>query len=435
MHARHENVMKAKLNLIRAFCLTGVISIASAKVFDVRDYGAKGDGATLDTGAIQQALDDCGKAGGTVRFPKGTYVSKPLTIHTKTTVHLDEGAKLMASTNHADFMKEPGDWLKAKSGSDFIHFISGKDLEDVTLTGKGVIDGNGAIWWEEAEKARQKVSGYTLPRPNLVVITRGKNIRMTGITLQNSPKFHYVPTECEDVLIDGVTILAPEGAANTDAIDPSNCRNVKITRCVIDVGDDNVAIKSGKKIAGREFGCENIEISDCTIRRGHGISIGSETIGGVRNVTVRNCTFEETDNGLRIKSRRERGGRVENILFENCQMTNCRPALSIAAYYQQSTHAKFPQDDKAQPVTDTTPFFRNITIRNITGSSAREAGLIVGLPEAPVENVIIENVTLTAKEGLTIANAKGIRVKNVKIIPETGQPFLLSNAEVEGLEK
>lgn len=411
-------------------------SALQAAEFNVRNLGAKGDGITPDTVAIQKALDAAGKAGGgTVRFPKGTYLSKPITVRTKTTVLLDEGATLLASTNHADFMKEPGDWLKAKSGGDFIPFISGKDLEDVTFTGKGVIDGNGAVWWEEAEKARQKVSGYTLPRPNLVVLNRGRNIRLTGITLQNAPKFHYVPTECENVLIDGVTFLAPEGAANTDAIDPSNCRNVKITRCVIDVGDDNVAIKSGKKVEGREFGCENIEITDCIIRHGHGISIGSETIGGVRNVTVRNCTFENTDNGLRIKSRRERGGRVENILYENCTLTNCRPTLSIAAYYQQTTHAKFPKDDKAQPVTDTTPFFRNITIRNITGSSLSEAGLIVGLPEALIENVLLENVTFTAKEGLTIANAKGVKLRNVKIIPAKGEPFLLHNAEVDGLEK
>ena len=422
--------MKTKLNLIWALCLA-VVNVASAEVFDVREYGAKGDGVTLDTAPIQKAFEECGKEGGTVRFPAGTYVSKPLTIYTKTTVQLDEGAKLMASTNHADFMKEPGDWLKAKSGSDFIHFISGKDLEDVSFTGKGIIDGNGSVWWEEAEKARIKVAGYTLPRPNLVVLTRGKNIKMTGITLQNSPKFHYVPTECEDVLIDGVTFLAPEGAANTDAIDPSNCRNVKITRCVIDVGDDNVAIKSGKKVPGREFGCENIEITDCIIRHGHGISIGSETVGGVRNVTVRNCTFENTDNGVRIKSRRERGGRVENILYENCTMTNCRPVLSIAAYYQQSTHARFPADDKAQPVNETTPFFRNITIRNITGNSTHDAGIIAGLPEAPVENVTIENVTIRAVEGLTIANAKGIKLKNVKVIPEKGEPYLLFNAEVE----
>ena len=262
------------------------------------------------------------------------------------------------------------------------------------------------------------------------MLNRGKNIRMAGITLRNSPKFHYVPTDCEDVLIEDVTILAPERAANTDAIDPSNCRNVKILRCLIDVGDDNVAIKSGKKVEGREFGCENIEIADCTIRHGHGISIGSETVGGVRNVTVRNCTFEDTDNGIRIKSRRDKGGVVENITFADLTMTNVHPAISIAAYYQQSTHAKYPKDDKAQPLTETTPIFRNITIRNVTGNSTKEAGLIVGLPESLVENIVLENIHLTAKEGLTIANAKGVQLLNVQVTAAQGEAIITDNAQV-----
>lgn len=427
--------MIKSISLALAIGLYTSVCFGQSKVFDVREMGAKGDGKTVDTAAVQKALDACGKAGGgTVRFTKGTYWLTPIKVRTKTTVQIDEGATLQATTNHTDFMKEAGDWTKAKSGA-FIPLITGSDLEDVTITGKGTIDGNGGVWWEAAEEARRKVSGYTLPRPNLIVFSRGKNIKMMGITVQNSPKFHYVPTDCDGVLIDGVTFLAPEGAANTDAIDPSNCRNVKITRCTIDVGDDNVAIKSGKKVEGREFGCENIEITDCTIRHGHGISIGSETVGGVRNVTVRNCTFENTDNGLRIKSRRERGGVVENILYENCTLTNCRPALSIAAYYQQKTHAQFPENDKAQPVTDTTPKFRNITIRNISGSATHDAGLIVGLPESPIENLVMENVTLTAKDGLMIANAKGVKLKNVKIIPQKGEPIRTFNAEVEGLEK
>ena len=220
-----------------------------SKVFDVRQFGAKGDGKTLDTAAIQKALDECGTAaGGTVKFSPGIYLSQPITIRTKTTVLLDAGATLLASTNQSDFMKMPGDWLKAKSGGDFIPLISGKNLTDVTLTGKGTIDGNGAVWWEEAEKARQKVSGYTLPRPNLIVLNRCKNVRLENLTVQNSPKFHFVPTECEGVVISNVTILAPEHAANTDAIDPSSCKNVLITKCRIDVGDDNIAIKSGKKV-------------------------------------------------------------------------------------------------------------------------------------------------------------------------------------------
>ena len=140
-----------------------------------------------------------------------------------------------------------------------------KDGEDVTLTGKGTIEGNGSVWWEAAEEARKKVSGFTLPRPNLIVPTRIKNLRISGITIQNSPKFHLVPTECEDVWIEGIKILAPERAANTDAIDPSICRNVTVTNCLKDVGDDNIAIKSGKKVEGREFACENITITDCVI--------------------------------------------------------------------------------------------------------------------------------------------------------------------------
>jgi polygalacturonase len=412
----------------------GKTAESAGKIFAVRSFGAKGDGTTLDTKAIQKALDECGKAGGgTVSFSAGTYVSQPLTLRTKTTLQLDEGATLLASTNQADFMKVPGDWLKASSSSDFIALLSGKDLEEITVTGKGAIDGSGSVWWEEAEKARGRISGFTLPRPNLFTLQRCKNVRVTGIILRNAAKFHFVPTECEDVWIEGVTVLAPERAANTDGIDPSNCRNVVITKCLIDVGDDNVAIKSGKKVEGREFGCENIVVTNCVFKHGHGMSIGSETIGGVRNLIVRDCTFDGTDNGLRIKSRRERGGKVENILYENCTLTNVHPAISIAAYYQQSTRDKFPKDDKAQPITETTPFFRNITIRNITGSSTGPAGLIVGLPEAPVENLVIENVTIHGKEGLTIANAKGVRLKNVKVTAKYGEPVIVHNAEVEGL--
>ena len=404
------------------------------KIFDVRELGAKGDGAAYDTEAIQKALDECGQAGGgTVKFPPGIYLSKPLTLRSKTTVLLEAGATLLASPQQSDFLKDGGDWLKAKSGGEFIPFIGGKDLTDAAIAGPGTIDGNGAVWWEEAEKARQKVSGFTLPRPNLIVLNRCKNFRMTGIRLINSPKFHFVPTDCEDVTVDGVTILAPERAANTDGIDPSNCRNVKITRCLIDTGDDNIAIKSGKKVEGREFGCENIEVTDCVFKHGHGLSIGSEEIGGVRNVTVKHCTFENTDNGLRIKSRRERGGIVENITYTDITMSNVHPAISIMAYYQNGTHSKYPRNDPAQPVNETTPIFRNIRITNLTATSTTDAGLIVGLPESLVENVVLENVNITAKEGLIFANAKGIQLKNVQITVAQGKPVIQDNAQIEGL--
>ncbi len=433
--------MKTNTSILLALCLSLTACVsqtppassnAKPTEFDVRKLGAKGDGQTLDTEAIQKALDECGKAGGgTVKLPAGVYFSRPLTIRTRTTLLIEEGATLLASTNQSDFLKIPGDWLKATNNGNFVPFISGKDLEDVTIAGKGIIDGSGAVWWEEAEKARQRQSGFTLPRPNLIVLTRVKNLVVRDVTIQNSPKFHLVPTECDDVLITNVTFLAPEGAANTDAIDPSVCRRVTITKCLIDVGDDNVAIKSGKKIAGREFACEDLTVTDCVFKHGHGMSIGSETVGGVRNVLVKNCTFENTDNGIRIKSDRTRGGTVENLVCENITMKDVRGAITITVYYP-----KIPTTDTAQPVTDKTPKYKNITIRNLTATSSRAAGVIVGLPESLVENVVLENVTITAEQtGLEIRNAKGVQLKNVKVTAKQGGPIIVTDAEVSGLEK
>jgi polygalacturonase len=421
-----------RLGLV-AFALTasGLVAAAeSGKVFNVRELGAKGDGGTLDTAVLQTALDDCGKAGGgTVLLPPGKYLSQPLTIRTKTTLTISKGATLIASTNQNDFLKVPGDWLQAKSGGDFVPFLSGKDLEDVTIAGQGTIEGSGAVWWEEAEKARQKKSGFTLPRPNLIVLTRVKNLVVRDVTIQNSPKFHLVPTECDDVLITNVTFLAPERAANTDAIDPSVSRRVTITKCLIDVGDDNVAVKSGKRLDGREFACEDLTITDCTFKHGHGMSIGSETVGGVKNVLVKNCTFEETDNGIRIKSDRTRGGTVENFVCEDITMKDVRGAITITSYYP-----KIPATDTAQPVTDKTPKYKNITIRNLKATSSKGAGVIVGLPESYIENVLLENVTIDAAQaGLEIRNARGVQLKNVKITAKNGEPIVVQDAEVSGL--
>jgi len=415
-----------------ALALAGVVMAGSltaalaVPVFDVREFGAKGDGRTLDTATLQKALDECGRAGGgIVQLPPGDYYSQPLTIRTRTTLMIQAGATLRASTNYADYLSTPGDWRKMSS-RDFVPFLSGKDLEDVTLGGAGTIEGSGAVWWAEAELARQRQSGYTLPRPNLIVLTRVKNLVVRDLTLQNAPKFHLVPTECDDVLITNVTILAPERAPNTDAIDPSISRRVTITKCVIDVGDDNVAIKSGRRLDGREFACEDLTITDCTFKHGHGMSIGSETVGGVRNVLVRNCTFENTVNGIRIKSDRTRGGTVENFVCEDITMKNVRGAITITSYYP-----KIPATDAAQPVTATTPAYRNITIRNLTANSTRDAGVMVGLPESPLENVRLENVTITAERaGLEIRHARGVTLHNVSITPRQGEPLIIKDAQV-----
>jgi polygalacturonase len=426
------------LSLGAAVCLLGASSLtASAKVYDVRKSGAKGDGKTLDTEAIQKALNDCGKAGGgTVQLSAGTYLSKPLTLHNKTTLQLDAGAKLLATDDPAAFSKDG-----LATGTSFMPFLGGKNLDGVAIVGPGIIDGAGARWWVPAEEARKKTPGYTLPRPNLIVFTGCKNVRLENLTLQNSPKFHLVPTDCDGVIISNVTILAPSGSANTDAIDPSASQNVLITKCTIDVGDDNIAIKAGKKMPGREFATENITITDCTFRHGHGMSIGSETVGGVRNVTVRNCTFEGTENGIRIKSQRGRGGVVENIRFDGITMKNVDPAITFTCYYMGTSkgdpvQAAAPAKDDASAGGDKIPVYRNIHVNNLKATCQDSAGLIMGLPESQISDVVLENVQISAATtGLKIKNAKGIRLKNVQVTVTKGPPFIVENAQVEGLEK
>jgi polygalacturonase len=428
LHRRTQRKMKSVAAVILfmwlAICCSNALAeVAQGRVFNVRDHGATGDGKSLDTAAIQKALDACGDAGGgTVLLPAGTYLSRPLVIRTKTKLLIESGATLRATDDPADYKQAADDPKK------FTPFLSGEDLEDVTIAGKGVIDGSGARWWVDAEAARQKKPGYTRPRPNLIVLTRVTNLVVRDITLQNSPKFHLVPTECDGVTVSGITILAPERSPNTDGIDPSMCRRVTITGCTIDCGDDNIAIKASKKVKGREFACEDILVTDCTFKHGHGMSIGSETVGGVRNVRVKNCTFENTDNGIRIKSDRGRGGRVENVLYEDIKMTNARGAILFSCYYP-----KVPLTDETKPVTDTTPHYSGIVVRNLSGTSTQGAGIIAGLPESPIEGVTLENVSIeAAKTGLEIRNARHVKLKDTKIEPKSGEPYVVLNSEVDG---
>jgi polygalacturonase len=406
----------------------------AAKVFDVRQFGAAGDGKALDTDAIQKALDECGKSGGTLRFGPGTYLSKPVFIHSRTTLELEAGAVLQATDETNDFIDPNG------SGASFLALINGKNSSDVTITGPGTIDGAGARWWVPAEAARRKTPGYTSPRPRLIMLTRCNNLRVQDVTLQNSPSFHLVPVECDNVVVSNVTIKAPANSPNTDAIDPSLCRDMLITACHIDVGDDNIAIKSGKKLPGREFACENITVTDCVFLHGHGMSIGSETIGGVSNLLVRNCTFENTENGIRIKSQRGKGGVVEDLRFENITMKNVDPAITFTCYYMNNSagdpvQAAAPKDGALPAANLKIPVYRNIHIKNLTATCKRSAGTINGLPDSLISDVVLENVQITATTtGLQVRNAKGIQLKNVQITTASGPALVEENAQVEGAE-
>lgn len=398
----------------------------SVRTFDVREFGAKGDGKTLDTSAIQQALDACDQAGGgIVRLTSGTYLSQPIYLRDKTTLQLDPGAKLQATD-------EPAHFTDPKKPASRVAFVNGKGLSQVTITGGGTIDGAGERWWapiRAAKKAKQPIVEEPR-RPRLIVLSDCRNVLVQDVTIQNSPTFHLVPSECEDVLITNVTFHTPADAPNTDAMDPSACKNVRIIGCTIDVGDDNIAIKSGRKVAGREAAVENVWVERCTFLEGHGMSIGSETAGGVKNLTVTNCTFNGTTSGIRIKSARGKGGLVENLVYTDITMTNVDFPISLTSYYP-----KVPKEDAAQPMAADSPVYRNIVIRNVTAHSPRTAGMIVGLPEAPIENVTLENVRVTAPTGMNFRNAKGIKLVNSQVtLTKAGEPFILeSQAEVTGL--
>jgi polygalacturonase len=399
---------------------------------NVRDLGAKGDGVSLDTDPIQKALNRCGElGGGTVRLPSGVYLSKPLTLGTQTTLLLETGARLQATD-------EPGDFSGTTSGS-FVPFISGRGLTNVAIIGPGVIDGAGAKWWVPAEAARRKTPGYTFPRPNLIVLTSCRNVRVQDVTLQNSPKFHFVPAECEDVLVTNVTITAPPGSPNTDAIDPSGCRGVRITHCRIDVGDDNVAIKAGKKVAGREFACEDIHVTDCTFLHGHGMSIGSETVEGVRNVLVENCTFENTENGLRIKSQRGRGGRVENIIYRNITMKNVDPAVTFTCKYMNNSKGDPNQPTNTQPAevssgSERLPVYRHILIQNLDATCPDNAGTILGLTDSQIQDVVLQNVRISANKGFSVTDAAGIQFKDSTLTIREGPSFITNRAQVDSAQ-
>jgi hypothetical protein len=427
----------AKHSLI-AIMLLSLTPVLGAE-WNVRDFGATGDGRTDDTTAIQRALDTCSGTGGVVTIPMGTFLSKPLTIGTKTTLYLDQGAVLQATTRQIDWMITPMDWLSVKENSNYKPFLSGENLQDVSILGSGTIDGGGSAWWAEAEKARRSKPARSLPRPKLIVIKNCRNLRVEGITIRNSPMFHLVPTDCEGVTISAVTILAPQGAANTDAIDPTRSRDVHISKCLIDVGDDNVAIKSSGKVPGRGYACEDITVTDCTFLHGHGVSIGSETAGGVRRVVVRNCSFENTVDALRIKSARGRGGIVEDVTYDGITMKNVASAISISCFYgdkhaekggESTAIAAAADDAKAR---EKIPTFRNIRISNVTATCTKSPGKIVGLPESKVSNVILENIQISAPGKFLISNATDIRLRNVAVKVPEGAPFLITNAEVTGL--
>lgn len=402
-----------------------VPSLHAAKICNPREFGAKGDGKTMDTVALQSAIDACAaEGGGTVQVPAGTYVSAPLVLKSNITLQLDKDAKILGSPDHADFSPVTMFHLP-----DLQPLISATKASNIAIEGEGTIDGNGQSWWDEVRAVKDKGVLGNHPRPKLIIFDHCKNVRVEGVTIQNSPMWQLVPYYTDGMVIRNVKILAPQHSPNTDAIDPFSSSNIVIDHVYSDVGDDNIAIKSGPiNSPGPDDPSRDITITDCTFMHGHGLSIGSELSGGAQNIRAERIHFEGTDQGIRVKANRDRGNDVGNFIFRDITMKDVKTAILISEYYPKVLP---PENEAPQPVGRLTPHFHDIVIENVTATGSQTAGVIIGLPESPVKNVVLNNVKLSAEEGLTISNAE-VTGKNVVVTPAKGEAIIkLAGAKVE----
>jgi len=264
----------------------------------------------------------------------------------------------------------------------------------------------------------------------MVVFSRCQRVLVEGVTLTNSPSFHLVPAQCRDVTLRNVHIVSPANSPNTDGIDPSGW-DFAIEHCTIDVGDDNIALKPSGKIAADQPSCQRFLIKGCTFRHGHGMSIGGQTPGGLRDLHMRNINFEDTQAGIRMKAGRGSGGVSENLTYERLTMTRVKEPIFITSYYPRIPAD--PATDAAQPVTATTPIWRHVVIRDVKATDSPEAGRIIGLAEMPVQDVTLENVHIAAAKGLQVIHARGIRFTSSVIDVGGKAAVVAKDAEVSGL--
>ncbi|MGE5551193.1 MAG: glycoside hydrolase family 28 protein [Bacteroidota bacterium] len=413
---------------------------------NITEFGAIPDGITPSTRAFASAIESAAAAGGgTVYVPAGVFSTGPIHLKSNITLYLDAGARVR-------FSREPGDYPLVHmrwEGSEcecYSPQIFGQGLENVAVMGRGVLDGQGEPWWQMRRENR-----LDFPRPRLIGLVDCRDVLIEGIKLKNSPSWTINPIRCENLTIDKVTITNPADSPNTDGIDPESCRNVHIANCHVDVGDDCIVIKAGKEDCTPRVPCENITITNCTMVHGHGgVVIGSEMSGGVRNVAISNCVFEGTDRGIRLKSRRGRGGVVEDIRVSNIVMRGVICPFVIHLFYHCGAGGKEQavQDKNPRPVTDATPIFRRI---HFSGITAREvsaaAGFIHGLPEMPVEEVTFDDISVhlaadaapglpammndlepMQRRGFYCCHARRVSFRNVRIDGHEGPAFTVKHS-------
>lgn len=413
-----------------------------ASNFNVREHGATGDGQTLDSRAIQSVIDSCAeRGGGTVFLPVGQYLTGSLFLRNNISLHLDAGAVILGSENPDDYPIIHSRW-EGMHQDTYAPLIAGQNLNNIAVVGRGTIDGRGEIWWKA-----KKENTLAHPRPRLISFSDCSNVLIEGITAINSPSWTINPVHCQNVNIHAITIINPADSPNTDGINPDSCRLVRISDCHISVGDDCITIKSGTEHErpDRYAPCRDITITNCTLERGHGgVVIGSEMSGGVKNVVISNCVFIGTDRGIRIKSRRGRGGTIEDIRVSNLIMDGVLCPFTMNLYYHIGERGNVDVSDKnPRSVDDGTPHLRRIHFSHITAREVKHAaGFLYGLAEMPLEDISFTDISISISDeadsgypemaddissmsqaGFFIRNARHLRLENVEVTGQIGEAF------------
>jgi len=441
---------------------------------NLKDFGAVGTGEVLCTSAFEKAVDQLYKmGGGHLIVPRGIWLTGPIVLKSNIDLHLEAGAVIQFAADESLYPLvstsfEGLDTRRCQSP------ISANGATNISITGQGVIDGNGQYWrpvkrskvtdsqWKKVLSrpgGREMKKDYWVPsesyekgedganmnipkaqtdeewqqvkrflRPVMVSLVKCKNVLLEGVIFQNSPAWNLHPLMCENIIIDNVLARNPSYAQNGDALDLESCTNALIVNSKFDAGDDGICLKSGKDADGRRRAvpCSNVVVDGCTVFAGHGgFVVGSEMSGGVRNIMVRNCQFLGTDVGLRFKSTRGRGGVVENIYVDGVSMTDIETyALTFNMYYGGKSVAEVlaeggEQKVAVKPVTEETPIFRNIDIRNVICHNAGYAMEFNGLPEMPIDRITLRDIQISAHHDATFQYCKNITKErvNIKLIP------------------
>jgi polygalacturonase len=398
------------------------------RVCNVRDHGAQANRIFPDTEAFQKAIDACaGQGGGTVEVPRGEYLLGPIFLRSNIRLHLASFSELAFATDPALYRAGEGQAAFAGGGK-WIALINIADANNVAITGDGLIDGQGAAWWERwREDSRRSKSNDGTNRPRMVQAFRSTNLLFEGVTLRDSPSFNLVVDGCARVTVRRTRIVAPAFSPNTDAIDPIDTRDMLIEDNDLSTGDDIVAIKA-QRVDPRhpEASVENIVVRGNRGGAGRGISIGSGTSGGVRGILIENNEIRGAMYGIRIKTPREKGGIVEDVVFRNNRLVDVEVAMVFSAYYEgfgfdyPAVAARLkrdggftlgmqiypPETEAPRPYRpNATPWIRNILVDGLD-ATADKAGVVIGLPERPIDGITFRNVRIAARTGLLVRNAR-----------------------------